>query len=364
MFGHTLSRYIAGRTLRGIGLAFLVVTAIITLVDFVESSRNLGTDADFSPLQLLQLTLLKVPKLIEQTIPFVVLFGVMGALYGMNRRSELIVMRAAGLSAWRFLRPAVAVTATLGILWAALFNPFASKLMSQYDARTAAALGGETTDSDVVWLREGTPDLKRIWRADAMELSTRTLIRPMVMELAVEADGTTTFVRRYDAEVATLTGAGFWRLTDVRENAPGQIVQRSPEISLPTDTTAQDLRDQSGEVVDPPFWQIGSEIAAAEAAGFSALGLRLQLNKLLALPFVLVAMTFIAAGVSMSLTRSGGTLRLLVTGAALGFAVFFADSVMSAFGEVAALPILLASWAVPIMVLLLGVAHLAHTEDG
>jgi len=111
MIGATLPRYIAGRTLRGILLAFLIVTAIIALVDYVEASRNIGTDADLSPLELLILTGLKIPKLIEQTIPFVVLFGVMGALSGMNRRSELTVMRAAGVSAWRFLRPALIVTA-------------------------------------------------------------------------------------------------------------------------------------------------------------------------------------------------------------------------------------------------------------
>jgi len=70
-------------------IALLVVTAIIALVDYVEASRNIGTEADISPVQLLTLTFLKTPKLIEQTIPFVVLFGVMGALAGMNKRSEL-----------------------------------------------------------------------------------------------------------------------------------------------------------------------------------------------------------------------------------------------------------------------------------
>ena len=76
----TLSRYITGRILRGIFIAFLIVTSIIALVDYVEASRNIGADGDLTPLQLLTLTGLKVPKLIEQTIPFVVLFGVMGAL--------------------------------------------------------------------------------------------------------------------------------------------------------------------------------------------------------------------------------------------------------------------------------------------
>ena len=115
MGGTTVSRYVAMRTLRGIGLALIIVTAIIMLVDFVEGSRNIGSDVDISFFELLSLTVLKVPKLIEQTIPFIVLFGVMGALYGMNRRSELIVMRASGLSAWRFLRPALIVSAMIGI---------------------------------------------------------------------------------------------------------------------------------------------------------------------------------------------------------------------------------------------------------
>ena len=99
----TLSFYIARWTLRGVLLAFLIVTAIIALVDYVEASRNIGAESEISSFQLLILTALKIPKLIEQTIPFVVLFGVMGTLSSMNKRSELTVMRAAGLSAWRFL---------------------------------------------------------------------------------------------------------------------------------------------------------------------------------------------------------------------------------------------------------------------
>jgi len=82
-----VSRYIARRVFRSIALAFVIVTAIILLVDFVEATRNLGDDDGFNLLQLAGLTLLKVPQLIEETIPFVVLFGVMGALYGLNKRS-------------------------------------------------------------------------------------------------------------------------------------------------------------------------------------------------------------------------------------------------------------------------------------
>lgn len=362
MIGATLSRYIAGRTLRGIGLAFLIVTAIIALVDFVEASRNIGVDADLSPIEVLILTGLKVPKLIEQTIPFVVLFGVMGALAGMNRRSELTVMRAAGLSAWRFLRPALVVSAILGIIWSTAINPLSSRMMGEHDARANKALGSLQTSE--VWLREGSDTARRVIQAESVDLATKTLVNPAFYEMRVNADGETIFDRRFDAEKAQLLTPGFWTLDGVIENAPNEATRRSEKISLPTTINVDDLRDQSGQRIDPPFWAIHDEIKANEKAGFSARELRLQFHKLLALPFLLVAMTFIAAGVSMHLVRSGGTLRLLIMGSVLGFAVFFSDSVVTAFGEVAVLPVILAAWTVPALVLLLGIIHLARIEDG
>lgn len=358
----TLSKYIAGRTLRSIGVAFLIVTAIIALVDYVEGSRNIGSDADLSSLQLLGLTALKAPKLIEQTIPFVVLFGVMGALSGMNKRSELTVMRAAGLSAWRFLRPALIVSAIIGIFWSTVLNPVASYMSGQYDSKSAELLGNVQTEE--VWLREGSDSAQRVIQAARLDVSTKTLEGAVFYELGLTVDGATKFERRFDAESASLLTPGYWTLDGVVENAPGEKTRRTERITLPTNITVEDLREQSGQRVDPPFWEINDAIKANETAGFSARSLRLQLHKLLALPFLLVAMTFIAASVSMNLIRSGGTLRLLIAGAVVGFAVFFADSVMTAFGEVGVLPVILAAWTVPMFVLLLGVHHLARIEDG
>lgn len=358
----TLSRYIAGKTLRGILLAFLIVTAIIALVDYVEASRNIGAEGDLSPFQLLILTGLKVPKLIEQTIPFVVLFGVMGALAGMNRRSELTVMRAAGLSAWRFLRPALIVTALIGIFWSTVVNPLSSSMMGEYDARVAAV--STTAQTKEIWLREGSDSAQRVIQANSLDLASKRLDGAIFYEMGIASDGATVFERRFDADTARLLTPGYWTLENVIENAPGETTRRTSELTLPTNISVEDLREQSGQQVDPPFWAIRNEIKANEKAGFSARKLRLQFHKLLALPFLLVAMTFIAAGVSMHLVRDGGTLRLLIMGAAFGFAVFFADSVITAFGEAAILPVTLAAWTVPVLVLLLGITHLAKIEDG
>jgi len=360
----TLNRYIAIRVIRSLTIAFMVVTGIIMLVDFVEGSRNLGSDTDISSFQLAYLTLLKTPKLIEQTIPFVVLFGVMGALYGLNKRSELIVMRASGVSAWRFLLPVIFVTGLLGLVWSLLFNPLASSMMSEYDLIRESFGTQSSAEAKTVWLREGDDSLQTVIRADNLQADSKILINPSFYQLSLDENGRTVFSRRFDAQKARLITQGYWELSDVTENAPGEIKQFRKTISLPTQITLKQLDEVGEKKVAPPFWSLPSAIKTNERAGFSALAFRMQFNKLLALPIMLIAMTFIAAGVSMHLTRQGGTLRLLITGAAMGFGVYFVDSMISAFGEVAIVPVVLAAWSVPIFVLLAGISYLSKVEDG
>jgi len=365
MIVSTLNRYIAKRVIKGLLLAFLVVTSIIMLVDFVEGTRNIGSEEDISSGTVFLMTLLKAPKLIEQTIPFVVLFGVMGTLYSLNRRSELIVLRASGLSAWRFLTPAIFVAATLGFIWAAAFNPLASYAMNAHDQLVESVTGpAAKTKNENIWLREGNDVGQTVIFAQSADILARKLFDTTFYIFEIAPDGTAVFERRLDAKEAELVTQGYWQLRQVTENAEGEITQKQRAVSLPTTISVEDMRDTAGNKALPPFWDIPATIRKTERAGFSTVSLRMQLNKLLALPIMLVAMTVIAAGVSMHLTREGGTLRLLIIGGLMGFAVYFADNVVSAFGEASALPIILAAWAIPLFVLFFGLSYLARIEDG
>ncbi|MGJ8563527.1 MAG: LPS export ABC transporter permease LptG [Alphaproteobacteria bacterium] len=362
----TLSRYIAWRIFRGIFLAFIIVTGIIMLVDFVEASRNIGADADLSAITVMFLTLLKAPQLIEQTIPFVVLFGVMGALYSLNHRSELTVMRASGLSAWRFLRPAIAVTGILGIIWALAFNPLASKAMETHGLMMAAFTqkGPVQTKQKEIWLREGTQFEQTVIYAASADLFERTLYDVTFTMFDADSDGELVFTRRFDAKKAELLSSQYWQLTDVIENTNDAVMRRNSTTSWPTTITVKQLQDHNKSESLPAFWQLPSEIKKVSQAGFSSVRLQMQFNKLLSLPLTLIAMTIIAAGVSMHLTRQGGTLRLMLLGGVLGFAVYFTDNMIGAFGQAGTIPIPLAVWAIPFFVLFCGLAYLSRIEDG
>ena len=76
------------------------------------------------PGALAVMSLLRVPSILEQTLPFAVLFGAMGAFLALSRRLELVVARASGVSAWQFLTPAILIAGVLGIGAATVSTPF------------------------------------------------------------------------------------------------------------------------------------------------------------------------------------------------------------------------------------------------
>ncbi len=360
-----LNRYIIRRVISGTALAFVIVTGIIMLVDFVEGSRNFGADENIGLSSLLFLTILKTPTLIEQTIPFVILFGLMGTLYNLNRRSELIVLRASGLSAWKFLSPAIISTALFGLIWSLIFNPLASLALDSHDdflTRMTGASIGKTNKA--IWLREGDDISQTVIYAKEADILNRRILDTTFYIFNYDNEGTARFNRRFDAKEAQLVTQGYWQLENVIENSEGELTRRQTAISLPTKITKEDISNLADNKSSVPFWRLIQEIKRTEKAGFSAVNLRMQFNKLLALPVMLIAMTIIAACVSMRLNRKGGALRLLITGSFLGFAVYFADNVASACGQAGILPISLAAWSVPLLVLFCGLSYLAIIEDG
>ena len=136
-----LQIYVLTRTLAGLAAALVVITSVVMLISFVELSRSYGGRSDVGFVRLVELMLLQAPSIILLLLPFIFLFGTMAAFVTLNRRSELIAMRAAGVSAWRFIFPAAVAAFLIGVVDITVLNPVAAELNGRYeDAKTAIYL--------------------------------------------------------------------------------------------------------------------------------------------------------------------------------------------------------------------------------
>jgi lipopolysaccharide export system permease protein len=361
-----IERYVLWRTLSGVGAALAVISAVILLVQFVDLSRSVGVRADVGAGQIFGLTLLRAPSVIQVLLPFVFLFGGIGAFVGLNRRSELVAMRAAGVSAWRFILPSAAAAFFVGVLTVAMLNPIAAALNARFEADRSKLMENYLGDTPKdVWLRQGDERNQIVIHAKARDTVGGTVRLRGVSLFVYQKNkaGLPEFKRRLEAAEARLM-PGFWRLKDVREATAGESSVRSESLSIRSTLDAEAAMERFASPEAIAFWRLPDAIRLTEQAGFSASGYRLRFQQLLATPILFAAMSILAAAFSLRLARLGGLAGLAGSGVALGFMMFFFNQFSGALAKGDIIPLYAAAWAPAVVALLAGLTLLVYTEDG
>jgi len=359
-----LGLYIIGRVIVGITIVLIAVLASILLIDLVEQMRTVGTRADLGLLDALRLTLLKAPMLIEQTLPFVVLAGTMLAIVGLNRSSELVAMRAAGVSAWRFLAPAAFVGVILGFVAVTALNPLGAHLYRIFEAEKEDALTtpGITPGANGVWLRQGDPQGQVVIHAEGVDPSGTRLLGATFMFFEVRDDALR-FTRRMRAETAELK-PGFWQLTNLVEATPGGRPSRQAHLAIPTTLDATELINRFVTPATLSFWDLPGFINEARAAGFAPTRYELKWQSLLAYPLLLAVMAGLGAAFSLQLQRLGNLARWGAAGVGVGLFLFFYSQLAGAFAMTQTVPAAVAAWSAPLAGMFIALAMVAFMEDG
>ena len=360
-----LERYVLIQLARSLGVALAVIAALVMLIDFVEISRGLGSDTDLSGLRILGLMLLKSPAVIVQLLPFVFLFGTLAAFVGLNRRSELVAMRAAGVSAWRFVLPAAGAALVLGVLTVTVIGPVAASadgLFQRERARiSGSVLGAE--EQQAIWLREGEGPRQMVIRAGRQDRANARLLDVTFFIYATDPQGQRQFTERIDAPSASLS-AGRWRLFDAVGAQTGQRAVRYATLDLPSALADEEAFERFARPQSTPFWSLPGQIQRIEDAGFSSTAYRLRLQSLLSTPLAFAAMTILAAAFSLRLMRLGDLARMAVAAVVLGFAFFFLSQFSAAMGSAEVVPPFVAAWLPAILTALAAFTLLFYTEDG
>jgi len=361
-----IESYVLLHTLIAVAAATAVISTVILLIDFVEVSRTVGVRAEIGFNQILALTLLQTPSLILVLLPFAFLFGVLGAFVNLNRRSELIALRAAGVSAWRFIFPAAVAAAVIGVITVCVLNPVTSAMSARFEqARDDLMQDSLPVGPKEVWLRQGDAQTQVVIRARASDDDHGTLRLSRVSLFISKPTGKhgLIFSSRIEAAQARLM-PGYWLLTNAQEAAPGGVALTFTTLTIPTTLDGRTALERFASPAAVSFWGLWTAINRTEQAGFSATGYRLQLQDLLAAPLLYAAMSVLAAAFSLRLIRLGGLVQLAGAGVALGFVLFFLDQFCNALGRAEAIPPFVAAWLTPVLALLSGFTLLCYTEDG
>src|ERR1700704_1902081 len=158
MVTNTLGRYFAGRFVVSAVGVFASIFILLVLIDYIEMVRKTSGLVSASALMVAETSLFRVPQLLEKMMPFCILIGAMTCYLALSRRLELVVARAAGVSAWQFIAPALASALVLGIMATTAYNPMSATLRERSKQMEAelfgSAPGGGIQDASGFWLNQ------------------------------------------------------------------------------------------------------------------------------------------------------------------------------------------------------------------
>lgn len=361
----TLSIYIGRNFLANFIALFTTFLLLVLLLDTVELLRRASGRADAPFEQIVEMAFLKLPFMGQEIFPFAVLFGGMVTFWRLARHQELVITRAAGVSAWQFLLPVIVIAFLLGVLQTTALNPLASALLTRYEQQEAEMLKGERSllalSGTGIWLRQSNgTDHSVIHAARILSAGNNVELNGVTVFVYEGADH---FVERIDADYARLDD-GFWNIRNARIQRPEEAPQSVRTLWMETDLTRDSIQDSFAPPETMSFWSLFGFIEKLEESGFSALRHRLYLHTLLAAPFLMAAMVLIAATFTLRHTRRGGTTYTVAGGVLTGFVLYFFSDVVFALGSSDSIPVTLAAWTPSGVATLLGLTTLLHLEDG
>jgi len=363
MMTNTLGRYFAGRFVVSALGVFASIFLLLVLVDYIEMVRKTSGLASASAVMVAETSLFRVPQLLEKMMPFCVLIGAMTCYLALSRRLELVVARAAGVSAWQFTAPALASAILLGSLATIAYNPMSANLREQSKRMEAelfgSAPGGGVQDAAGFWINQINPDSQVIINAARSEqqgarLTGLTLFR-------FDADGH--FKERIEAREATLED-GYWLFKTVRRYTLDSPPIDQDSLRLATTLTLAQVRNSFSTPETVSFWQLPDYIRSSESSGFASAGYRLQYHKLLAQPFLLAAMVMLAASVSLRFFRFGGVQKMVLSGVGAGFLLYVLSKVTEDLSKAELMHPIAAAWLPVLVGGLTGFLALLYQEDG
>ena len=365
----TLGIYVSRVFTEAVLAMLAALSGLVALFDFIELLRRSASKPDATFGLVTQIAALRVPYVMIQILPFAVLLGGIIAFWRLTRSSELIVARAAGVSAWQFLTGPMLCAAFLGAFATMAISPLSSLMLARAETldNTYLRTGGGPLDlaGGQLWLRQSdrqlVPDGIAILHAHKVSLKGKRLTAEEVSVFRLDAQDR--LLARIEATRATLAGR-LWTLQDARVIRPDHLPEPPVTLRLPTDLTVSRVQESFASPDTLSVWALPDFIGLLDRSGFSSVRHRLHFQALLALPLLAATMSLVSAGFSMRPARRGGVAKMLGSGVAAGFALFVVSKVAEEFGQSGALPPMMAAWVPAASGLMLAIALLLHMEDG
>lgn len=320
-----LDTYIAKILVRHIMVTIVVLLGLFTFVTFIDELGDLDSGR-YGIIQIVQFVILQIPKTLYEMFPMAALIGSILGLSVLARDSELIVMRAAGISIQRIVLSVLKVG--LGL---ALVAMFMGEIVSPYTETRALEVKNDAMQGNIaqredfgVWLRDDNTYVNI-----GEVLPDLTLLKVKIFEFDSE-----NFLRFLSTAEQGEYSERRWLLKGLKRTMINEESSAADEVTAAYWSTAVNPEILRVFMIQPDqlsIWQLTRYIEHLKSNKQETNNYELAYWSKIVTPFATAVMLILAVPFVFKEARSGSLGRSLFSGIMIGLGFFILNKAFSYF---------------------------------
>ncbi len=327
---------------------FIFLSFFLNIFEEIKYFENKETDLYYPIL----LTILNIPSIIFEILPFIFLLGVMFFFINIYENEEIELLRSNGVNNMKITMTISIVSLIVGGLLIVIYYSFSANLKSIYlNIKYKHSEAGDylaVVNEDGLWIKEKSKDGSSIFIINAKTYKINNIENLEIIEL----DNNYKLINTIVSKRANITKKK-WILKDVKIYTDKKKTENIKNYTYTSSFNGEIISNLYSNLNSLNIFQLIELKKNYKSIGYSATEVKLHLNKIYSIPFYLTLTTIIGALLMLKLNFIKSKFFLIVIGVLVSVIFYYINYFSILFGKNETLPAEASVWLPQILIFLI-----------
>jgi len=349
----SINRYIINEYIKSLFVVIAVMLSIILLINLLDEFNFFKSKKDLKFIFFIIFTILKIPNVLINLFPFIVLFGGIVFYLKIYNHNEVISLRVMGYSNIQIILIPALTSFVIGYIIIFLIVPFSSSMLryyedlrSNYNETKNLVFVNETG----IWILDKNDKEKNIIRIEKISKDFSVISQITIYNY----DSSNNFIKRIDATDGFIKDKN-WQLNKVyivssnKKNNKENFFNNYNYIS---NVNISELKNVYKNTDTTSLLDINKEMSILEDKGYSTIDLRIRYQKLISFPIYLLAMSILSGLMIINLGKTSNYLKYGSYGVIISIIIYFLNDLSITIAKSGIISVDFSVW-IPIFLIIL-----------
>jgi len=349
----SINKYIINEYIKSLFVVIAVMLSIVLLVNLLDEFNFFKSKKDLKFIFFIIFTILKIPNVLINLFPFIVLFGGIVFYLKIYNHNEVISLRVMGYSNIQIILIPALTSFIIGYIIVFLIVPFSSSMLRYYEDLRSEY--NETknlvfVNESGIWILDKNEKEKNIIRIEKISKDFSIVSQITIYNY----DTSNNFIKRIDATEGFIKDKN-WQLNKVHiisSNKKNNKDNYLNNYNYVSNVNINELKNVYKNTDTTSLLDISKEMSILDDKGYSTIDLRIRYQKLISFPIYLLAMSILSGLMIINLGKTSNYLKYGTYGVIISIIIYFLNDLSITIAKSGIISVDFSVW-IPIFLIIL-----------